>query len=272
MLTLHKLWAFYKRDWQLTLTYPLTFLMNLAHSVALLVSFFFIGKLFKGVGTHPALIAYGGDYFQFVLLGIAFSGFMTTVLSSARITTSFERETGTLETILLTPTSFTGIAIGRALGDLMLVTGKVAIYLLFGAFFFRIDLSHANWVALLPTITFTVTSCLGLWMLSAGLFLLTREVSPLERVLVWGSRLLGGVYFPIAMLPQWLKQVSACLPLTYTLEAVRRSLIQEASIQAIAQELGALLVFSVFLLPAGIFFFHWALNQARRQGSLGFQD
>jgi ABC-2 type transport system permease protein len=245
--------------------------MDLIRSFALLISFFFIGKLFKGVGTHSALAAYGGDYFQFVFLGIAFSEFMTTTLSSVRVTTAFERENGTLETILLTPTSFTRIAVGRTLVDLSLVTGKVAVFLLFGALFLQADLSHANWVALLPTLTLTVTACLGFGMFSAGFFLLTREVSPLERIMGWSSRLLAVVYFPIAMLPEWLKQVSECLPLTYTLDAVRKSLIQGASVQAIAQELGVLLVFSVILLPAGLFFFRWAFNQARLQGSLGFQ-
>ena len=64
MSIVRKLWAFSKRDWQLALTYRLTFLMEVVRTIGLLLSFFFIGKLFTGTASNALLEPYGGDYFR----------------------------------------------------------------------------------------------------------------------------------------------------------------------------------------------------------------
>jgi len=267
-----KLWAFWKRDWQLALTHRYTFLIEIARICALFVSYFFIGRLFTDLGSHPALAAYGGDYFRFVFVAVAFGGFMSTALGSVTQTIAFERGNGTLEVILLTPTSLTTVVVGRALSNVVLLTGKVVIYLLVGVLLFRADLSHANWVTVIPILALTVITFLGLGLISGGFFLVTRETSPLEPIFGWASRFLAGVYFPVSVLPDWLEQVARWLPLTYTLEALRRSLIHGASLQDVRTELLALLVFSLVLLPIGFVVFRRALRKTERLGRLGFED
>ncbi len=267
---LRKLWAFYKRDFQIHLTYRFGFFFGLAHAFVSLLLFFFIGKLFGTIGTHPYLAPYGGDYFRFVLLGIAFSNVMSTSLGSLNQTISFERGHGTLEAILLTPTSFLTVALGRALWDISLVIAKVAMYLAVGAWFFGADFSRANWIATLPIVLLTVTTFLGLGMISAGFVLLTREASPIDLVLAWASRFLAGVYFPVAVFPEWLSRLSMWMPLTHTVDAVRKSLILGAPLDAIGRELMMLLGFSTLFFPAGLLFLHWAFDRARSRGSLAF--
>ena len=272
MPMLRKLWAFYKRDFRIQLTHRLGFSLGLARTFVSLLLFFFIGKMFGGIGSQSHLTAYGGDYFRFVLLGIAASGFMSTALGSLNRTISFERGHGTLEAILLTPTPFPTVALARALWDMTLVIVNVAIYLVLGAVVFRVDLSQANWIAALPTVLLTITTFLGLGMISAGVFLLTRETSLIDFVVGGASRFLAGVYFPIAVLPDWLRQVADWLPLTHTVEAVRKSLILGAPLDAIGQELRMLLGFSAVLFPAGLLFLRWAFDQARSRGSLAFEN
>ena len=272
MPMLRKLWAFYQRDFRIQLSHRIGFSLGIARTFMSLLLFFFIGKMFGGIGSQSYLTAYGGDYFRFVLLGIAASGFMSTALGSLNRTISFERGHGTLEAILLTPTPFPTVALARALWDMSLVIVNVAIYLALGAVVFGVDLSQANWMAALPTVLLTVTTFLGLGMISAGFFLLTRETSLVDFVLEGASRFLAGVYFPIAVLPDWLRQVADWLPLTHTVEAVRKSLILGAPLDAIGQELRMLLGFSAVLFPAGLLFLRWAFDQARSRGSLAFED
>ena len=268
---LPKLWAFWKRDWQLALTYRYTFLIEIARICALFLSFFFIGRLFTEGAPHPALEAYGGDYFRFVFVAVAFGGFMSAALGGVTNTIAFERSNGTLEAILLTPTSFTTIAIGGTLANVLLLTGKVLLYLLIGILVFRADLSQANWLSTIPVLALTVSTFLGLGLVSGGFFLMAREVSPLEAILGWASRFLAGVYFPVSVLPDWLEQVARWLPLTHTLEALRKALIHGASLQEIGPELTGLLAFSIVLLPVGVVVFRWALRETERLGRLGFE-
>ena len=255
-----KLWAFYKRDWQLAMTFRLNAFQAPLRTLALLLPFFFIGKIVKD-----------GNYFRFVLLGIAFSQFMGTALGGFKRMIAFERGHGTLEAILSTPTSFTAMALSRTLWDLTAVSAQTAVYLLIGSLFFHVDLSQANWIAFLPVIALTAGTFLGLGMVFAGFSLVWRGGSPLEFLFGGGSRFLSGVYFPVGILPAWLRVFSQCLPLTYALEAIRKSLVHGASLFTLGREVGVLLVFSILLIPAGWFFFRWSLAEARRLGTLGFE-
>jgi ABC-2 type transport system permease protein len=270
MKLLRKIWAFYKRDFQIRLTYRFGFLSEIIRTAALFVSFFFIGKLVTGAGPHPALAAYGGDYFRFVLLGVILSTFMHAALSGATQTIGFERGQGTLEAVLLTPTPLAVLLIGKTLWELTQVTLKAAAYLLLGILLLGVRLPEANWTAASAVVLLTVAIFLGLGLISAGFFLVTREGSPIEVILGWSSQFLAGVYFPVAILPGWLKEVSAWMPFTYSLEAARKTLLGGIPAEGIARELAVLLAFSLVILPAGLGFFRWAFRKARLQGTLGF--
>jgi ABC-2 type transport system permease protein len=155
--------------------------------------------------------------------------------------------------------------------DLVWVGLKVIFYLLLGIFIFQVDFSRANWTATLAIAIFTAGTFLGLGMISASYTLVFREASPVELVLGGASRFLAGVYFPIALFPEWLRNLSVLLPLTQSLEAIRKSLILGAPVEAVAKELSTLSVFSLVLLPLGLIGFRWALKEARLRGNLGFE-
>lgn len=263
-----KLWAFYKRDCQLALSHRFHLVYTAAGMAFSLVSFFFIGKLLAKPGLNPHLAAYGGDYFRFVLAGVVFSGFMSTALGSFTRMVQFERWHGMLEEILLTRTSFTAMALGKTFWDLTAVLGQAALYLLCGKILFHADLSRANWPALIPAAALTTGTFLGFGMISAGCSLLWREARTAEQMVGGAFRFLAGVYFPVSLLPEGVRAVSSCLPLTYSLEAARKLMLKGASISSVANELAALAGFTALSLPAGFLFFRWALRAARRQGTL----
>jgi len=77
------------------------------------------------------------------------------------------------------------------------------------------------------------------------------------------SSLVGGVYYPVAILPDWLQAVSALLPITYALRAMRLALLQGASVEQILPELLALAGSPSFLMPLSLAAFR--LGRAPRQ-------
>jgi ABC-2 type transport system permease protein len=82
------------------------------------------------------------------------------------------------------------------------------------------------------------------------------------------SALLGGVYYPTHVIPSWLHEASAVLPLTYGLRALRRTLLDGASLASVASDVTTLAVLGLVLFSAGILVFAWALHYARRAGTL----
>lgn len=260
---IRRLWAFYKRDWQLALTYRFGFFGAILRIFAGLLPFFFIGKMVPGAAAE-------GNYFRFVLLGISLSGFTGAALSGFKQMIAFEQGHGTLEALLATPTSLRAMALGRTLWSLTSVTAQTAAVLLIGSLVFHADLSQANWAAVLPVMALTGGVFLGLGMILAGFFLIFKESGPLEFLFGGGSRFLAGVYFPVGILPVPLQTLSRALPLTYALTAVRKAVAEGASLSALGREVGILALFSALFLPAGWFFFRWALGESRRRGTLGF--
>ncbi len=82
------------------------------------------------------------------------------------------------------------------------------------------------------------------------------------------SGLLGGVFYPITVLPQWLQMFSYILPITYSLNAMRLALLQGYSLEALAPDIIALMLFSVVMLPFSIMAFRYAVRRAKVDGSL----
>ena len=82
------------------------------------------------------------------------------------------------------------------------------------------------------------------------------------------SSLLGGVFFPVAVLPGGLKWISHLLPITYSLEGLRKSFLASVGFKDVLPEIAALVIFSIVLLPVSFVIFRAALRKAKRDGSL----
>jgi ABC-2 type transport system permease protein len=109
-----------------------------------------------------------------------------------------------------------------------------------------------------------------LGLISAAAYLAFRTSGPLPTAVVIVSSLLGGVYYPTHVVPSWLEKVSAAIPLTYGLRALRRILLEHASLVAVRSDVAILLVMTVVLFGIGAWLFSAAMRYARRTGSLSY--
>jgi ABC-2 type transport system permease protein len=259
--------AFLKRDLSLDLSYRLSFLMqftNIFFSVAL---FYFLARLF-GTALIPQLEQYGGDYFSFVLIGIAFSGYMGLSLSSYADSIREGQKMGTLEIILLSPTRLSNILLSSSLWSYLLTTLRVVVYLVVGVMVFGASLSQANFVTAIVVLVLSIASFSSIGILSAALVLMVKKGDPVAWILGSVSSLLAGVYYPVTVLPDWLEPISRCLPLTYALDAMRLAMLKGSSLYEVRFDILALLGFILVLTPLAFLFFKKALKRAKTEGSL----
>ena len=82
------------------------------------------------------------------------------------------------------------------------------------------------------------------------------------------SWLLGGVFYPVQILPSWLEKLAYLLPITYALDGMRMALLQGHSLYQLRANILALSIFTIFLLPISIFVFGKAVKRAKIEGSL----
>lgn len=259
--------SFLRRDLSLAVSYRLSFLLQFLGIFFSVASFYFLSRLF-GSALVPQLDKYGGDYFSFVLIGLAFSGYLGLSLANFAQSIREGQVMGTLEIMLLSPTRLSTILFSSSLLSYLLTTLNVAAYLVAGALLFGFDVSHANFATALVVLVLSIASFSGIGIMSAAFVLLTKKGDPVTWLFGGVSTLLAGVYYPITVLPAWLEPLSRFVPLTYALDAMRLAMLQGCSLYDIRFDLLALLGFAVVLTPLAFLAFRKALRRAKIDGSL----
>lgn len=266
---LHKLYALVKKDFQEELSYRLNFFLHLASVLMFATAFFYVARIFGGAHTvAEPLRKYNGDYFSFVLIGLAFTGYMNTGLSAFSGAIRTEQMLGTLEFILTTPTQLWVILFAKILFNFIYDSFYLIIYFVFGMVFLRAQFGGANIAALPLILLLSLASFNALGMLSAGFILVFKKGDPVNVFFSMLSVLLGGVYYPIEVLPAAMQKAAAFIPITYTLRLSRDACINGASFTELAPDFIKLALLCLALVPAGVIFISWSLRRAKSDGSL----
>jgi ABC-2 type transport system permease protein len=112
-------------------------------------------------------------------------------------------------------------------------------------------------------------SFLGFGIMAAVMPLLFPERGE-EMTFVISSILLlvSGVYYPIAVLPDWMEPLAKISPATYVLEGMRATLLDGAPTTALGPFLMPIIILGALAVPLGIAIFGWAERYAKRTGRL----
>jgi ABC-2 type transport system permease protein len=78
----------------------------------------------------------------------------------------------------------------------------------------------------------------------------------------------SGVFFPVTLLPPWLRLISYALPFTYALRALRGALMRGAGLAELAPDLLVLLAFVALLLPLSLWSMRYAIGRLKERGEL----
>jgi ABC-2 type transport system permease protein len=151
----------------------------------------------------------------------------------------FEQETGTLESIYLSPTSSLTLTGGVALYSVMrgLITGTLAY--LAGCLVFGVNPFQGD---VLLAVVFILVGLLPLYSLAllfGALVLKVKESNALIGLMQWVVSFLMGIFFPVAALPLAVRWIALLFPPTWMTNGVRSA-----------------------LLGVGYFFGHWYLDLA----------
>lgn len=264
---MNKTLAFLRRDFLIQASYRLEFIMKIFGILISISIFNFISRVI-GENVNPYLQNYGSDYFHFALIGIAF--FPLINLSSeniSRVVNEYQT-TGTLEMMFLSPTPIFPILFMSTIWSYCWAFLESLFFMVTAAFLFR---AVFNWTSLLTAIIIillTIIANTGIGLINAAFVLVTKRGSPLARLLSLMAYLLAGVYFPVQVLPDWLRFLSNLIPSTYALSALRRTLLQGQTLSQIELDLVILILFSLILLPIGSIAFKFAVRWAKIDGSL----
>lgn len=261
-------WAFFKRDALIALSYRAAFGAQLIGNVVLLGFFYFIGQLMGTASAHPALAPYGGSYLAFLLIGVALADCVGVSLTTFAGQIREGQLTGTLEATLMSPVKLPTILIWSSLWNYFFTAIQFGMYLVLGAVFYDVSMGQANVPAALVIFVLTVVCFAGVGIFWASIVMLIKRGDQALKIASLGAILVSGVLFPTTMLPEWLQQAAALVPLTHALEGMRHALLRGDSFVALQPVLWKLTAFAIALVALGLVAFDRAVVLTKRTGSL----
>jgi len=258
--------AFLRRDFREALTYKFSFVSSFVGILLSSATFYFVSKLVPP-GT-PALNDFGGDYFSFAVVGVAFSSLLGVFQGGLPAVVRGAQVSGTLEALLVTPASIPTVLFGSSLYSLLIQVFRTLLHLGVAMTLFGMNLGRINGPGVLCVGFLTALCFLSVGILSASFILVYKTGNPFGWVFGTVSGLLGGVVFPVTLLPPWIGWISRLLPVTYALSGMRKSLLASAGFAEVLPDIAALAVFNAVLLPASLLVFRLAVRKAKKDGTL----
>lgn len=258
--------AFFLRDFRLAVSYRAGFFFEVAGAIVNVFVFFFVAE-FLGSAVSGRLATYGGDYFLFVIVGIAFTTYLRVGLTAISTKVRDGQLMGTLELMLISPSRLPVTLLSSALWAHALASFGVLTYVLF-ALVIGPDLAAPNLGVALLAMAIAIIGFNALGLIVAASVIVLKQGSPVNWLVSTASILLAGVFYPASALPGPLQALGSALPLTHALEIVRRALLAGEGFATLAPSFAALLALTALYVPIGVLACHWAVRVAQTDGSL----
>ncbi|MFI1885944.1 ABC transporter permease [Streptomyces jumonjinensis] len=176
-----------------------------------------------------------------------------------------ERWMSTLDLVLAAPRAFALVVCGRILpvvliGAFTLVESWLVATVGFGA---QLPIRHPGVALIALVVTLLATACTATML--ATLFVLSRDTTIYQNALSYPFYILGGVVFPLSVLPDWIQPFGRVIFLSWSADLLRDSLSGD-EVHDVVARLGAIAGLGVIALFLGIFLISKAADRARRTG------
>jgi ABC-2 type transport system permease protein len=212
-------------------------------------------QMFSNIGAKVMENTFGvADYFSYMAVGMISMIVMTTTMFSG-MSIVWDRRLGFLDKVLSTPVPRGAIIFSKVLNATLRAMFQATIILAL-AYILGLQLSS----------TFTLLNLLGIY---AAIFLLgvglssifiafslrsTRMERPMQIISLIMMPLMfaSNTFFPIDLMPDWIKVIAHVNPLTYETEAIRQLTILPLDASALITDFTYLSIFATVLAAIGI--------------------
>jgi ABC-2 type transport system permease protein len=200
------------------------------------------------------------NYFEFVAPGIMSMVVMMSLMTGLPHAISYEKDMGTLDGMLVAPTSRWAIILGKVLAQSTRGMIQGFIILLMAVLLFGVVI-HGSILLVILLILLTVFSFVGLGILITSFADKEETATMVMMTLMFPMMFLSGVFFPIQQMPSYMQVLANFLPLTYAASAMRKVMVLGAGVSAITPEVITLAVFGIVLLTVAVPMFKRAMNR-----------
>ena len=259
--------AFIKKDFINEASYKFSFLLGILYLLANILIFFFISKMY-GDKLNIHLLEFQTTYFSYVFLSIIFFNFIGPGFSSLSSKIRTEQYQGTLESLIIAPLNTKILIISLSVWTFVYSFFEFLIYIFIGIFAFSINFANINFFSFSIVSILSIANFISLGILSSCFVILFKKGNPINWLLTPIEGMLGGVYFPISVLPDFAQKISQFLPITHSIRALQLAVYKNASFSELKYEIFILSVFLIILGPLSVKLFDISIKKALRNGQI----
>lgn len=260
------LWAVVlKKQFQIEFSYKTAFFLQNLSIPLTVISWFFLSKL---IDNNSPFLTDDLSYFTFVIAGVASLDICVSVINYVAGRIREEQISGVLEEIKITQTSFimyfsTLSAYPTVLSLIRLLIYMVIIFFMNG-YQFNVEVI----MAVIPILILTILSLAGFSMVSASFILLIKKGDYVTRGYIMLSSLIGGIAYPITVLPDFVQFFSNFLPVTQLADTLRNMFAENISYDLIIHDIYQQIILAFIYIVIGVTTLKYALNKTLAEGSL----
>ena len=263
---MRKAFAILDSTWRAARSYRLRLVASILALCVVVVPVYFVANGLQQL-MGAKIIGEGSQYFGFVLVGMVVFSLLSAAVTSMPNAISGGIANGSLEALLTTPVRMPELLLGLASFDITWALVRAFVVLGAGAAL-GARLAWGSIPLAIAIILLVILSYVPFGLIASALVLAFRTPGPLPQVILLGSGLLGGVYYPTRVIPEFVRQFSAAVPLTYGLRALRSVLLDGAPLGSVIGDIAALMAITLGLFAIGALAMQAALRHVRRAGSL----
>lgn len=190
----------------------------------------------------------------FIMPGLIVMLSMLQVIVLASLSVAREREQGTFEQLLVAPFSLDELVISKAIVPVAIGVFQSTLIFAIDAWWFEIPLA-ASVVKVYVVLLIFILSIVGLGLAISAYSRTMQQALLIAFVLLVPMVLLGGLFTPVANMPEWLQLLTYADPLRFALAAVRRIYLADAGYEEILLTMWPAIVVAAVTLPLARYYF-----------------
>ena len=193
---------------------------------------------------------------DYLLPGIVTMAVMITGIMSTANGFVEEREKGIYRRLSLTPLRKQALIAGQIGQRYLVILAQAVIIILIGVLAFDVDVV-GNYVLFWFALTVGAVCFLTIGFALTGLIKNARSSTPITMIAFFMLLFVGGLFFPVDIMPGFLQAISTGLPSTHLNDALRIVAVEEGGIGDIWVNLAVLAGWTIGCLGLSIRFFKW---------------
>lgn len=255
--------AVFRRDLTVFLSYRIRFVTTLLSSVFSITLFYYLSRLVR-VERFPT----PDDYFAFAVVGLIILSVLQSTLAGPPLLVRQELVAGTFERMALTPFGPTWSLLSTLLFPFAFAMAIAVGMLVLAAVLFGLDVSWSTAPLAVPLGALGAFAFMPFGVLLLAAVIVAKQAAGGAAWVLTLISLVAGLYFPVEVLPEWIRWTSEVQPFTPATDLLRHVLVDTPLRDSWAEGLAKLVGFTVVLLPLSLLVADRAIRVGRRRGTL----